>query len=1420
MPEEQNIKQWINTIGCRYESYLKTSFYFKDPILRASFQLALQEEGKLLKGPFPEPTRGFNQGLNARGLARECFPQESEDLLPALIDSPLYVHQERAVQAAHVNRENIVVATGTASGKTESFLYPILFELYRQHLSGELEEPGVRAMILYPMNALANDQRDRLGAICKDLHEGASEFRPTFGQYIGQTPEDIRDTRRNARARLEERLQGELIFREEMRNTPPHILLTNYSMLEYLLIRPSDSMLFDSGRGKRWQFIVLDEAHQYRGAKGMEMGMLIRRLKQRLRDGGRQDSFRCIATSATISTGEGEGDKRAVAEFAEELFGEPFSSGGVIFGESQQGTRDDMRRYHVFLRALEGAFLVHQDGADAVVLNRKGETEDGLTAEPLEIALCKECGQHYYVGRESDGKLKEAIRDPSQSDFGVDYYLPSEDGALILCRRCGTLSTRNSACDCGAPIPIKKCESHEDRADQLKQCETCGYRRGGIGDPVQEIVHGSDGPNAVIATALHELLPENQRKVLAFADSRQEAAFFAWYAEDSFQKLRDRNLIARAMNDGSIELEGLSMDDLRNRLLKQWDNAGLFSKADSGESKNRTVWTSILREALTDERRLSLSGVGLVKWIVKTPADLALPEAMRQSPWELTDDEASRLLKCLLDELRLRRAMTLPDAVGVPAWSDVSPWLQQAYCLGPPGKRRNVSEWGSSRSAVVKHFLPRLIADSELSDDEKRAASVDLMKSVWRTLRDCDWNLSHADDSILSRGADNGTFLLNSRWLRINIAKSGEDEIWECDICASLSTHNIRGVCPRSGCPGNLSPANDKRLRENHYRILYESADLPPSLNAQEHTAQIESDEARRRQNRFKKREIHLLSSSTTFEVGVDLGDLEVVFLRNVPPEPFNYTQRVGRAGRRDTPGLALTYCRRNPHDLYHYENPVDRVIEGRVHPPRLQMTNEKIIMRHMVASALSAFFKVPENKGRFENVKAFVGDWSIPRAVANLKQFCENNDALRDFLCQAVPETMHDATGLTSEAWIDNIAGRDSRFAAVEAGVCADYRDMLTAKNTLIQTQPTRWTTKVGQLERRMKTIAGEPTLNFLSRKAVIPKYGFPVDVVELDTHPLDGNPAGVSLQRDLSQAIAEYAPGGKVVANKLEWESCGVKKLPEKEWPVRQYQYDDARNFVQWNEDTPSALRGSRRKYLIPEFGFVTPFFKQPEEPRGRTQRLYTTRPFFGGFKEHSQSEPKNILGVQVTKALPGTLVILCEGRNKAGFFICRDCGAHMTEPKGEHRSPSDFVCSGMLSQFSLGHELVTDVVRLQFHRLAYEWDAYSVAYAVLLGASETLDVPDTDLNVTITGVSNSGETAIILYDNVPGGAGLVAQLERESVFYEMLRNARERVLGNCGCDSSCYGCLRSYRNQFAHPHLNRNRAWDFLHDSLSKA
>jgi superfamily II DNA/RNA helicase len=1558
----------------RYRRYLKTTFYFKDPDLRVSFEDALNS-GHLSNGPFVEATPVFKRGQTPRSLFRSLLGfQPDEGFLKAVQgDRPLYQHQEEAIQMAFEG-SNVVVATGTGSGKTEAFLYPLLLHLYQEFQVGRLY-PGVRALILYPMNALANDQRERLGEICRWLKEAGSPFQFTFGQYIGETPEDENDSRRHARDHIAERDQkgysivdngrvvhGELVLRSEMRKTPPHILLTNYSMLEYLLLRPDDSQLFDNGRARWWTFLVLDEAHQYRGSRGIEMAMLLRRLKRRLREGGRSEAFRCIATSATLACDEG--DKAAVAGFASDLFGEEFREDTVILGETEPipepgptylpqnvyrllgktlhgsgleagsglaewaskvgvplPSNEDLRetvgrllqsdsrvaalrrlitgnpanvqeiadqvfgdlpgekrvsalselvelllqakdpssdapllspRYHLFLRSLEGAFVSYWP-QKKVFLDRKAV---GKSVTAFEIALCRECGQHYFVGHKDfrGGKIQEAIRDPGDANFGATFFRPIENGrdedengeseeaskkqVFQLCVRCGEMRRDKPRCGHDDLIRVVKEESapDEDRADQMARCGACGYNAAGR-DPVREVVHGTDGPHAVIATTLYQILPEERKKVLAFADGRQEAAFFAWYLEDSYKDILSRNLLLKVVQRLNPHTpEGLSLRELATELRAFFREREVFPPAIGDLELRREAWCRLYREFLTDEPRISLEGVGLARWCVKWPDWFKTPEVLTNPPWSLTEQEARDLVSILLDTMRADRAVELRTESSVSlSWNDLGLQASQMRVrVGAPRRPKGVKNWAvqswDGKTGKRVRFLTKLLMRmrDDLSEQEAVEQAVNVLRAVWDTVRQCDEEAPSSHDRLLISVDD--ARRLNPDWWRLRLI-TNDDTIFQCDTCGRLQAICVRAVCPRHGCPGGLEEVHWQELEPNHYRLLYEET-LPGSLRVEEHTAQLDKEKAREFQREFRKGNIHVLSCSTTFELGVDLGDLDTIFLRNVPPEAFNYAQRVGRAGRRSGyPGFAITYCRRAPHDLYHFSEP-QRMLSGKVRPPVLSLRNEKIISRHIAAVALSRFFRTFSE--RFGTVEKLFKDLQHPSGVADFKAFLhEHQLELEQSLRAVVPAGMFSDTGLDNREWIERIAAEESRFSLAEVEVTSDYRivkELETTASSKGDYDTAKWA------KARAKTIAEEDVLSFLSRKAVIPKYGFPVDVVELDTQRTQQNQEAfeVLLQRDLSIAISEFAPTSKLVANKKVWTSYGLKKVAEKEWPRKFYKRCARHNvFFQWERGqpepvTPCGDRLTVSQYVIPRFGFVTDR-DRPKEPKSRTARVFTTRPYFAGSLGPDPgiiAIPLNSPIITMKKASPGLMAVLCEGRAGEGFYICSACGAGFRKRANAHKRPYGQDCHGTLEQVSLGHEFVTDVLQLQFPAkpdgdMEAVWFAYSLAYAVVEGAAEVLEVPSTDLSGTVAHGEQYPVPPIILYDNVPGGAGLVARLEREEVLKACLEAAQKRVSGNCGCDesTSCYGCLRSYRNQFAHQHLERGPVMLYLQALLRK-
>ena len=285
------------------QQFLITGFEPSDDFLHGLITRFVQEPAGWLKRPYLQVGLPFTLGASGRNF----FPAFD-------IDRPGYSHQEvawRRLSTQHM-AANTLVATGTGSGKTECFLYPVLDHCARTRKAGE---GGIKALVIYPMNALATDQARRFAetvaripafaGLRAGLYVGGHLGEP--GQGMVMTPTDV------------------ITNRDTLRKNPPDILLTNYKMLDYLLLRPKDRKLWERNTPTTLRYVVVDELHTFDGAQGTDLALLLRRLRARLKtpEGHRV----CTGTSATLG---GSANTTALRDYARQIFGVPFPTDAEV----------------------------------------------------------------------------------------------------------------------------------------------------------------------------------------------------------------------------------------------------------------------------------------------------------------------------------------------------------------------------------------------------------------------------------------------------------------------------------------------------------------------------------------------------------------------------------------------------------------------------------------------------------------------------------------------------------------------------------------------------------------------------------------------------------------------------------------------------------------------------------------------------------------------------------------------------------------------------------------------------------------------------------------------------------------------------------------------------------------------------------
>lgn len=1574
-----------------FVDYITTSFNIADSTYRDKLKQELLKGDYISKGPFLEVSSSFKSGLSLEQLAENgkvsklftVLEPTEEKKRELKIIRPLYAHQQAALEKANQGN-NLVVTTGTGSGKTECFMIPILDALLKEVDNNTLDH-GVRAIIIYPMNALANDQIKRMRKILKSYPQ------ITFGLYNGNTEWNQRDALRgylNANGGNEP-LPNELISRERMQETPPHILITNYSMLEYMLLRPKDDSVFSRAKLK---YIILDEAHVYRGTTGIETAMLIRRLKARINN---RESVQFILTSATL--GEEEKNKEIVA-FAERLCGAHFYPENVIRSEEiipsaqnkysldpaiyqklledvtkidsvlkensipisddklssaeqlydllensslygqfvlytkkpiafsdlfkainkvQRITEEQLMafielcsiaekeghllakvKYHFFIRTLEGLYITIDD-SKRVFLNRLEKVEENDAIRTVfEASVCSDCGKIALVGRDSNGRFVQVARKSELTPKECDYFLIDDndfgesiveedeadrgENSYVVCASCGCIATRADAtfgaiCECEAPmlVPIKRAGRTESgRA----KCPSCGF------GSLRSFYLGYDAATAVLGTELFEQLPEEieirtekeeltdrnalntssvsslfsvnrvvrpktekrQRRFLCFSDSRSDAAYFASYMEKSYEEfLRRRAMVFVSSTNSQTKLsvsafvEQLTRVFDNNRTFDKWSPDGRLDSDRLHIESESNAWVAVLNEMFNARRGTSLPSLGLLSFVYdpKDTEKKALIDALANNiskRYSLSVKESQALINLLVMDAVFLGAINNGNPIGL---NDV----EREYIFYSSKEKKLVLRKTSStdNSNWVSGWAGRKKPNGKYYPNTRM---IRLMRALDISEQDADEFLENFWTGVFRPEGDR--FILNAQDFSVVFPEDEDYNLFQCEKCGRITTFNVRGQCSSIRCDGHLCRVASIP-DDNHYVNMYNSSQMKP-LQIKEHTAQLSKNRQSRYQKAFVDGDINALSCSTTFEMGVDVGGLETVYMRNVPPSPANYVQRAGRAGRSgQTAAFVLTFAKLSSHDLSFYKEP-EKMISGEIKVPVFEIENEKVVNRHIYAVALSKFFATHEEVYAQDDQNVLLNEGGYEK----LKEYLNSQPKdLKAILVKSIPAQLHEPFGINDYSWTDKLIGEDG---VLEVAV-NEFREEISQIEKAIKNAKKNGNEsealRLLQALKRFRCASNDgqrkkSLIEFLVRNNVLPKYGFPVDTVELQVNTSVAVDRGEALQlsRDLQYAIAEYAPGSEVIADGQRYVSRYIRKLPGKNnsnaWEEGFYakcrichEPNYSTNILTAREGRNCLSCGNKivgfdwKKTLAPRRGFWTEGKPTPA-PLRKPERDYKTDDYYVGDLQRKEIDKirfeVNGSVVELESTANDTLAVVGQTQYK----VCKVCG-YATDgdfPKESHNDARGFKCSNRdhrnTGRYYLSHTFKTFVAKVTFYTVeANNYNVMlSVMYALLEGLSQELDIERNDIKGCLHLVQykerNTNIYSIVLYDAVAGGAGHVRRLVTSDakVFQRVLAKAL-KIVDECDCDPSCYQCLRNYYNSKMHDLLNRNLASAFL-------
>lgn len=1211
-----------------------------------------------------------------------------------------------------------------------------------------------------------------------------------------------------------------------------------------------------------------------------------------------------------------------------ETLGRPISQEEILVwlalgAASRQGGRPLLRPVvHGFVRGVSGAVVTFPEQSKEAKLWLSAEDALAVDADLHRFPLlsCTTCGQHYFehgledfnfTGNKPGGGTAEGagrVWRGTEINLGgiravsLDQQVgaeaeddPVRTETLFACRYCGTVHDSNvpECVGCGrnkALKPLYFVQQKEEHKGKLTRCVSCNAagRRfsGSYREPARPVRATTVADVHVLAQSM--IHRAERRRLLVFADNRQDAAFQAGWMQDRSRRYRLRELIYQKLKQGPISVSDLVLwldqhldadDELSRALIPEVWRVEPKSETGQGHGQERKWFlrVQILRElAVGGRQRVGLEPIGRMKvdylgltadrpelapWATKIGCD---PKALAEGVASLLDAARSRRMvydsitnvysKVWMDgELQVMRGY-LPSMKGVPA--------ALKFQRDGQDDEGRIKQWYSNYGTVAKQAAVAW----GVNPDEVQPFLADMWRLVTEKL-----NLLAP---VQLKGARGGLLpgCVGAHQVDANRLTLRPDKgMYRCQTCRRLHTRINPGMsCMAWRCGGKL--AFEAENADDYDLLLLDQAFA--MLRAKEHSAQIPGAERERIEHAFKSdnERINTLVCTPTLEMGVNIGALDAVLMRNVPPLPANYWQRAGRAGRQFRMALDITYARATSHDRAYFNEPL-KMLEGLVEPPSFNLRNPVMVAKHVHATVLTTLFKMIRGRALLEaelealqsamrtylpqQIKTFLFTpeglvRSAPMKVTDLASVVQKHRASliaavltafkqgwpkadADVISPKRVETIIDSLAEELQAVIGRLFQR-LQWALRQLErlrKVAEAKGALDPDEEALRSRCERLVKKLkGEARRRANQAEGVDETNtygVLAAEGFLPGYGLDTGAVSI-THiaPRFGSDiADWELRRNSALAVREYVPGNLIYANAHKFVPRTFHLIPEE--PIvfavdlANESIQETGGLAQPTAQAQTEALGSASIFGVqvcdvdaPHQSYISDDedyrFQLPVAVFGQDQGRHSGGAAYEWGK--ATLHLKHGLHMRLVNVGAASQV---KARGEMGYPVCLVCGQSRSplstlkelDAFNEHHIER---CGRPIQKIAFYAEAVADALVLP--DCASKEAAYSVMEALRQGAAEVLDMEISDLQVQVFGKPGSETFDALLYDPMPGGSGLLEQMISH---WPAVVQRTLSLVEDCpsACDTSCVDCLQHFRNSFYHSELNRHTAQEYLRE-----